>query len=248
MRKHTTWVAIACCAAILALAGCSHPVQAPESMQPEPSIEASESTPAWEPTEAKESTLALETTEAAKPTGTEKETVLQPKPPETTPAMPAANPTPAPTEAAGPTEPKAPGASDTAPTKAPQPTETEPSDTQPATAPPATAEPATEPPTDPPTEPPAEIDMVALESYGCQIAESLGFTVDYSLRLENSSYFPGDILQLSSTEEGYQYVADAVRSTYDNLMSVEESISGCRCNVLVEKGDSGNYIIWVLYG
>lgn len=242
MRKHTTWVAIACCTAILALAGCSHPAQAPESMQPEPSIEASESTPAWEPTEAKESTLALETTEAAKPTGTEKETILQAEPPGTTPAYSV----PAPTEAAGPTEPEAPGASDTAPTKAPQPTATEPSDTQPATAPPA--EPATEPPSDPPTEPPAEIDMVALESYGCQIAESLGFTVDYSLRLENSSYFPGDIVQIFSTEEGYQYVADAVRSTYANLMSVEASISGCRCNVLVEEGDSGNYIIWVLYG
>jgi len=235
---YTVWVVIAGCTAILALAGCGHPVQTPE-----PSIEASESTPAWETTEIMESTLALENTGAAKPTGTGKETVLQAKPSGTTPATPAEEPAPAPTEAAGSAEPKAPSRSDAAPTQAPQP---EPLAPQPATAP--SAEPATEPPTDLPTEPPAEIDLAALESYGCQIAEGLGFAVDYSLSLENSSYFPGDILQLSSTEEGYQYVEDAIRSTYANLMSVEESISGCRCNVLVEEGDGGNYIIWVLYG
>lgn len=141
-----------------------------------------------------------------------------------------------------PTEPKAPEA----PTEKP----TEP----PTTQPPATEPPATQPPetTPPETElPKVEIDTAALEAYGRQYAASLGFSPSTELNFGNAAYFPADIIPLSSTEEGYSYVAENVQDTYDTLMAVDGTIGSCRCNVIVEYNPQYGvdwYYIWVLYG
>lgn len=138
-------------------------------------------------------------------------------------------------------------------------TQTQPKQTEPAPTEPAPTEPkATEPtPTEPaPTEPPkVEIDTVALEAYGRQYAASLGFTIDTSMNLGNSSYFPAGMACINSMDEGYSYVAEDVYWLYDDLLNDIGSIEGARCNVIVEYDPvnsdlaGGNwYCIWVLYG
>lgn len=138
-------------------------------------------------------------------------------------------------------------------------TQTQPKQTEPAPTEPAPTEPkATEPtPTEPaPTEPPkVEIDTAALEAYGRQYAASLGFTIDTSMNLGNSSYFPAGMACINSMDEGYSYVAEDVYWLYDDLLNDIGSIEGARCNVIVEYDPvnsdlaGGNwYCIWVLYG
>ena len=92
------------------------------------------------------------------------------------------------------------------------------------------------------------IDIDALESYGREYAASLGFTIDTTMTLDNSSYYPGDRVLIRSMEDGHRLVAENVRVTANYLISYGSSIPGYRCNVLIEKGAEDEYIIWVMYG
>ena len=92
------------------------------------------------------------------------------------------------------------------------------------------------------------LDLAALEAYGRDYAASLGFTIDTTMTLANSSYYPGDRVLIRSMEDGRRLVAENVRGTANNLIGYGYSVAGHRCNVLIEKGADGEYIIWVMYG
>ena len=92
------------------------------------------------------------------------------------------------------------------------------------------------------------IDLAALEAYGREYAASLGFTIDTTMTLDNSSYYPGDRVLIRSMEDGRRLVAENVRVTAEYLIGCGSSIPGYRCNILIEKGADGEYIIWVMYG
>ena len=132
-----------------------------------------------------------------------------------------------PTPKPQPTEPK-----ETAPV-ATKPAETKPQPTEPAaTEPPATEEPTTEPtqppvteptptetvPEEPePTEPPAEvIDTAALEAYGRSYASSTyGYNGTSACHPgTGAGYFPAATKKITSMEEGYSIVRQAIDSQY----------------------------------
>lgn len=92
------------------------------------------------------------------------------------------------------------------------------------------------------------LDLAALEAYGREYAVSLGFTIDTTMTLENSSYYPGDRVRIRSMEEGRRLVAENVKATADNLIGCGDTIEGFRCNVLIEEDGEGGYVIWVMYG
>ena len=92
------------------------------------------------------------------------------------------------------------------------------------------------------------LDLAALEAYGREYAVSLGFTIDTTMTLGNSSYYPGDRVFIRSMEDGRRLVAENVQVTADNLIGYGNSIAGYRCNVLIEEDGEGGYIIWVMYG
>lgn len=92
------------------------------------------------------------------------------------------------------------------------------------------------------------IDLAALEAYGREYAASLGFTIDTTMTLDNSSYYPGDRVLIRSMEEGRRLVAENVQATADNLIGCGDTIEGFRCNILIEEDGEGGYVIWVMYG
>lgn len=92
------------------------------------------------------------------------------------------------------------------------------------------------------------INLAALEAYGREYAASLGFTIDTTMTLDNSSYYPGDRVLIRSMEEGRRLVAENVQATADNLIGCGDTIEGFRCNILIEEDGEGGYVIWVMYG
>jgi len=178
------------------------------------------------------------------------------------------------------TEPK-----ETAP-KETQPAETKPQPTEPAaTEPPATEEPTTEPTqppvteppvteppaTDPaptetvpeepePTESPAEvIDAGALESYGRSYASSAyGYNGTSACHSgSGAGYFPAATKKITSMEEGYSIVRQAIDSQYNRdcaygytpYEEIDGKIVRCPINVSVSStGEPNVYSITVYYG
>ncbi len=69
------------------------------------------------------------------------------------------------------------------------------------------------------------IDVAALEDYGKAYAVSLGFTIDTTMTLDNSSYYPGDRVLIRSMEEGRRLVAENVQATADNLIGCGDTIA-----------------------
>lgn len=92
------------------------------------------------------------------------------------------------------------------------------------------------------------INIAALEAYGREYAASLGFTIDTTMLLDNSSYYPGDRVPLWSMEDARRLVRDNVRATASNLIACDGSIEGFRSNILIEKDGEDGYVIWVMYG
>lgn len=165
------------------------------------------------------------------------------------------------------------------PTPKPQPPEpaaTEPPATEeltteptqpPATEPPVTEPPATEPtptetvPEEPePTEPPAEvIDTGALESYGRSYASSAyGYNGTSACHPgTGAGYFPAATKKITSMEEGYSIVRQAIDSQYKRdcaygytpYEEIDGKIVRCPINVSVSStGEPNVYSITVYYG
>lgn len=157
-----------------------------------------------------------------------------------------------------------------------KPAETKPQPTEPAaTEPPATEEPTTEPtqppvteptptetvPEEPePTEPPAEvIDTGALESYGRSYASSAyGYNGTSACHPgTGAGYFPAATKKITSMEEGYSIVQQAIDSQYKRdcaygytpYEEIDGKIVRCPINVSVSStGEPNVYSITVYYG
>lgn len=185
-----------------------------------------------------------------------------------------------PTPKPQPTEPKETAPVETKPAETkPQPTEpvaTEPPATEeptteptqpPATEPPVTEPPATEPaptetvPEEPePTEPPAEvIDTAALEAYGRSYASSAyGYNGTSACHPgTGAGYFPAATKKITSMEEGYSIVRQAIDSQYKRdcaygytpYEEIDGKIVRCPINVSVSStGEPNVYSITVYYG
>lgn len=179
-----------------------------------------------------------------------------------------------------PTEPKETAPVETKPAETkPQPTEpaaTEPPATEesttvptqpPATEPPVTEPPATEPtpteavPEEPePTEPPAEvIDTAALEAYGRSYASSAyGYNGTSACHPgTGAGYFPAATKKITSMEEGYSIVRQAIDSQYKRdcaygytpYEEIDGKIVRCPINVSISStGEPNVYSITVYYG
>ena len=180
-----------------------------------------------------------------------------------------------PTPKPQPTEPK-----ETAPVET-KPAETKPQPTEPvATEPPATEEPTTEPTQPPETEPPATepaptetvpeepeptevpaevIDTAALEAYGRSYASSTyGYNGTSACHPgTGAGYFPAATKKITSMEEGYSIVRQAIDSQYKRdcaygytpYEEIDGKIVRCPINVSVSStGEPNVYSITVYYG
>ena len=74
-------------------------------------------------------------------------------------------------------------------------------------------------------------DLQAVIDYGNAYAQSLGFTVDKSMTLANSSYYPGYYGSGYSLDFLKQEAAGNARYTYDSLIALGDTIPGFRCNI-----------------
>lgn len=253
----------------MSLLGCSaqEPLPEVEATLPEVSApQVTEEPDAVLPTVPEETTpvtVAEETEPASEATEPElQETVLAVKSEEREQDKPTPKPQP--------TEPK-----ETAPVET-EPAETKPQPTEPAaTEPPATEEPTTEPtqppvtepaptetvPEEPePNEPPAEvIDTAALEAYGRSYASSTyGYNGTSACHPgTGAGYFPAATKKITSMEEGYSIVREAIDSQYKRdcaygytpYEEIDGKIVRCPINVSVSStGEPNVYSITVYYG
>lgn len=138
-----------------------------------------------------------------------------------------------------------------------EPTPTIPAETEPiATEPPSTEPPATVPPE---TEPEVEvIDTAALENYGRSYASSAyGYNGTSACHGgTGAGYFPAATKKITSMEEGYNIVQQAIDSQYKRDCAYSytpyEEVDGvtvrCPINISVEAVGDNTYTITVYYG
>ena len=85
--------------------------------------------------------------------------------------------------------------------------------------------------------------------YGNAYAQSLGFTVDKSMTLANSSYYPGYYGGGYSLDFLKERAVGNVQYTYDSLIALGDTIPGFRCNIHASyEPDTDKYYIVFLYG
>ena len=85
--------------------------------------------------------------------------------------------------------------------------------------------------------------------YGCAYAQSLGFTIDRSMTLANSGYYPGYYGKGYSMDFLKREVAENVQYTADMLTADGDTIDGYRCYIHASyEPDTDMYYIVVLYG
>ena len=92
-------------------------------------------------------------------------------------------------------------------------------------------------------------DLQAVIDYGCSYAQSLGFTIDRTMTLENSGYYPGYYGSGYSLDFLKQRVAGNIQYTADMLTADGDTIDGYRCYIHASyEPDTDKYYIVVLYG
>ena len=92
-------------------------------------------------------------------------------------------------------------------------------------------------------------DLQAVIDYGRAYAQSLGFTIDKSMNLSNSGYYPGYYGGGYSLDFLKQRAAGLVQYTADMLTSDGDTIDGYRCNIYATyESENDKYYIIVLYG
>lgn len=92
-------------------------------------------------------------------------------------------------------------------------------------------------------------DLQAVVEYGRTYAQSLGFTIDKSMTLSNSSYYPGYYGGGYSLDFLKRKAAENVQYTADMLIADGDTIPGFRCNIYASyEPETDKYYIVVLYG
>lgn len=262
----------------MSLVGCStqEPLPEVEAIHPEVTAPQITEVPTKLPSAVTEGTAP--TTAAEEQQTASKTAVTEPQ--ETKPAVKSEEHTPTEPEKPA-TKPQATEPKETTPVET-QPAETKPPVTEapeteptalPTTEPTVTTPPATEPePTEPtpteivppkepqPTEPPAEvIDTAALEAYGRSYASSAyGYNGTSACHPgTGAGYFPAATKKITSMEEGYSIVRQAIDSQYKRdcaygytpYEEIDGKIVRCPINVSISStGEPNVYSITVYYG
>ena len=92
-------------------------------------------------------------------------------------------------------------------------------------------------------------DLQVIINYGCSYAQNLGFTIDRSMTMTNSGYYPGYYGKGYSLDFLKQEVAENVQYTADMLTADGDSIDGFRCYIHASyEPETDMYYIVVLYG
>lgn len=92
-------------------------------------------------------------------------------------------------------------------------------------------------------------DLQAVIDYGNAYAQSLGFTIDRSMTLANSSYYPGYYGGGYSLDFLKERVVGNVQYTADMLIADGDTIPGFHCNIHASyEPETDKYYIVVLYG
>ena len=92
-------------------------------------------------------------------------------------------------------------------------------------------------------------DLQAVIDYGNAYAQSLGFTIDRSMTLANSSYYPGYYGGGYSLDFLKERVVGNVQYTAEMLIADGDTIPGFRCNIHASyEPETDKYYIVVLYG
>lgn len=92
-------------------------------------------------------------------------------------------------------------------------------------------------------------DLQAIINYGCSYAQGLGFTIDRSMTMANSGYYPGYYGKGYSMDFLKREVAENVQYTADMLTADGDTIDGYRCYIHASyEPDTDMYYIVVLYG
>ena len=147
----------------------------------------------------------------------------------------------------------------TPPATEPKPTETAPTETVPEPTETVPAEMVPEPTESAPTEPPVEvIDTAALEAYGRSYASGIyGYNGTSACHPgTGAGYFPAATKEITSMEEGYSIIRQAIDSQYKRDMAYGytpyEEIDGqtvrCPINVSVTSAGGNTYTVTVYYG
>ena len=92
-------------------------------------------------------------------------------------------------------------------------------------------------------------DLQVIIDHGRAYAQSLGFTIDKTMNLSNSGYYPGYYGGGYSMEFLKQEVVANVQYTADMLTADGDTINGYRCNIYASyEPETDKYYIVVLYG
>ena len=92
-------------------------------------------------------------------------------------------------------------------------------------------------------------DLQVIIDHGRAYAQSLGFTIDKTMNLSNSGYYPGYYGGGYSMEFLKQEVVANVQYTADMLTADGDTIDGYRCNIYASyEPETDKYYIVVLYG
>ncbi len=99
-----------------------------------------------------------------------------------------------------------------------------------------------------------EADIPALEAYARNYAQSVGFTIDTSLNLGNSGYFPPWGYNYTSLEHAKSVICEGIEATKSDLIASDGNDDGFtsdaryRYNCIIQINSDGEFVDYHLYG
>lgn len=99
-----------------------------------------------------------------------------------------------------------------------------------------------------------EADIPALEAYARNYAQSVGFTIDTSLNLGNSGYFPSWGYNYTSLEHAKSVICEGIEATKSDLIASDGNDDGFtsdaryRYNCIIQINSDGEFVDYHLYG
>ena len=93
-----------------------------------------------------------------------------------------------------------------------------------------------------------EADIGSLESYARSYAQSVGFTIDTSLNLGNSGYYPAGYMRNTSIEEAQADIREGIDGLVSDFTALDGAFQGARYNCIITMNSYGDFEIYDLYG
>ena len=91
-------------------------------------------------------------------------------------------------------------------------------------------------------------DIPALEAYARSYAQSVGFTIDTSLNLGNSGYYPAGYMRNTSIEEAQADIREGIDGLVSDFTALDGAFQGARYNCIITMTSYGDFEIYDLYG